>query len=416
MRRICLRPARAFGRAAAPPSKSVAHRALIAAALSGGGCVRGITDSQDMAATLRCLSAMGSRFLRQGQSVRFFPLAQGDGRADCGESGSTLRFLMPVFAALGKDAVFTGSGRLPSRPLGVYDECLPAHGVSLTRPKNTIRRLSGRLRGGRYTVAGDISSQFITGLLFALPLCDEDSEITLNTPLQSKEYVAVTLDVLARAGIAVFPKENGWSVPGRQVYAPADYTVEGDWSQAAFWLTAGAVGGQVAVTGLNGQSPQGDKRITEILRRMGADIRREDSVFTARKAPLRGCTVDCADIPDLVPALCIAAAAARGETRFVRAERLRAKESDRIRTCVDMLRALGAEVGETADGLTVRGRGGFSGGTVNAAGDHRLAMSAAVASFAAGGPVTVEGAESVGKSWPEFFEEIRRIGGDWVEL
>ncbi|MBR5135380.1 MAG: 3-phosphoshikimate 1-carboxyvinyltransferase, partial [Clostridia bacterium] len=272
MSECCAAPSTVAGRIAAPPSKSAAHRALIAAALSGESVIDGIIPSADMKATLRCLEALGLSFAVDGETVRFFGKTETPrSTADCGESGSTARFFVPIFAALGIPVTFVGEGRLPERPMTAYETCLPPHGVTITKPAQSgaILRIEGRLRGGVYEVAGDVSSQFITGLLFALPLCEEDSEIVLTSPLQSGGYVDMTIEILTKAGVAVEKTARGYAVRGGQSYALTSHTVEGDWSQAAFLLTAGAVGGDVTVTGLDPDSRQGDKRIEDILRDMG---------------------------------------------------------------------------------------------------------------------------------------------------
>ncbi len=418
MSEVCIKAARVCGTIAAPPSKSAAHRALIAAALSGQSRIRGIIPSKDMQATLRCLTALGCSFEQDGDTVVF------GGRvhdpldvADCGESGSTVRFFVPIFAALGVPVTFIGAGRLPERPMTTYETCLPPHGVVLTKPMRAggILHIEGKLRGGRYEVAGDISSQFITGLLFALPLCDEDSEIVLTSPLQSAGYVDMTIETLKAASIDVRATENGWYIRGGQTYRLTDHTVEGDWSQAAFLLTAGAVGGDVAVLGLRRDSAQGDKRIESILRDMGADIAWEGDNLCCRRSDLHAIEADVSDVPDLVPILSVAAAAAVGTTRLYNAARLRLKESDRLQTTAALITSLGGKVEEREDELHIVGTP-LVGGTVDGANDHRIVMSVAVAALLTEGDVIVTDAQSIAKSWPSFFEDYQQIGGVVREL
>lgn len=413
MSKLHLAPSSLNGTAVVPPSKSAAHRALIVAALSGKSRVSGIIESKDMEATLRCLTAMGKRFTVSGDTVTF----SGDSdaphaTAHCGESGSTARFFVPLFAALGIPVTFMGEGRLPQRPMTVYETCLPMHGVTVTHPSQSgcIMRIEGQLRGGIYEVAGDVSSQFITGLLMALPLCREDSEIVLTSPLQSIGYVDMTIDILRRAGVHIVETSRGYAVRGGQAYALGDHTVEGDWSQAAFLLTAGAVSGDVAVKGLKRDSLQGDKRIEDILIQMGADMAWDGNVLRCRKSSLRAVEADVADIPDLVPVLSVAAACATGTTRLYHAARLRLKESDRLQTTADMIKALGGIVEEKEDELLITGSS-LAGGEVDGANDHRIVMSAAVAALAASGQVSITDAHSVQKSWPSFFEEYQQLGG-----
>lgn len=407
----------ACGTIAAPPSKSAAHRALIAAALTGQSRIDGILPSDDMKATLRCLSALGKPSRWDANVVTFSEEGGAIAIADCGESGSTLRFFVPIFAALGKEVTFIGKGRLPSRPMTTYEECLPAHGVAMTKPDidGGILHISGQLRGGRFEVAGDVSSQFITGLLFALPLLNEDSEIVLTSPLQSVGYVDMTLEVLKTAGIRVTKTDSGFAIGGNQVYALHDHTVEGDWSQAAFLLTAGAVGGDVTVTNLRRDSVQGDKRIEALLAKMGADIAWDGDKLRCRKAPLSAVEADVSDIPDLVPILSVAAAAAEGRSRLFNAARLRLKESDRLATTAAMITALGGKAEEYDDELCITGSA-LVGGTVDGANDHRIVMSAAVASLLATDAVTITDAHSIRKSWPSFFEDYTLIGGNIHEL
>ncbi len=405
------------GTVAAPPSKSLAHRALIAAALTGNSQIKGILPSDDMKATLRCLEALGKPSSIEGDTVTFSGNGQVGAIADCGESGSTLRFFIPIFAALGIEVTFIGKGRLPTRPLTTFEECLPKHDVKMTKTdiSGGIVHISGKLSAGRFFVAGNVSSQFITGLLFALPLLKDDSEIILTSPLQSADYVELTLQVLEQAGIEIVKIENGFYVRGSQAYSLNDYTVEGDWSQAAFLLTAGAIGGDVTVTGLRKDSIQGDKRIEELLRQMGADITWSKAGLRSKKAPLKAVDIDVSDIPDLLPILSVAAASADGRTRLYNAARLRLKESDRLSTTFAMITALGGKAEEFNDELCVIGSA-LSGGTVEGANDHRIVMSATVASLLTKNAVTVTDSHSINKSWPSFFDDYKLIGGNIYEL
>ena len=416
-----IHPGAVSGTLTPPPSKSAAHRALICAALAGSSTVDGVLPSEDMRATLRAVQALGTQAETAGEQVRFGarqPSAPGGSApvtVDCGESGSTLRFFIPLFAALGIDTVFTGSGRLPQRPLGVYADCLPPHGVTFTPPANGDSlplRVSGQLCGGEFALPGNVSSQFITGLLFALPLCREDSIIRLTTPLESAGYVDMTLAALRQAGITVEAAADGWRIPGGQAYRPADYTVEADWSQAAFLLAAGALAGDVRLHGLSLPSAQGDSAALDLFRRFGADITVDGSGIRCRRAPLHGIDIDAAQIPDLVPILAITAAFAEGTTRIFHAERLRIKESDRLAAVADGLKRLGAQVEETADGLCIHGGRPLTGGVVDGYNDHRIVMSMAVAALRCAGPVTICDAQSVVKSWPDFFTDFTRLGGN----
>ena len=374
------------------PSKSAAHRLYICAALANTPTV--ITcdgTSKDIEATKACLAAM-----QAGQPI-----------LPCGESGSTLRFLLPVVAALGLEADFRMEGRLPQRPLAPLDEQLQAHGVTLTRPQPDLLHVSGRLTPGAFTLPGNVSSQYISGLLFALPLLDGESTLTVTGAVESAPYIAMTLDALHQFGVRPELHNNVYTIAPTPYVSPGIAAVEGDWSNAAFWLCAGALSGPVTVTGLNPDSLQGDKAIFEILSRFGANTQQTDGSFTVSPGPLTAIDIDAAAIPDLVPVLSVAAAAAKGTTRIYNAGRLRLKESDRIQTVLAMLRSLGADAEETADGLLIHGGKPLSGGTVDSANDHRIAMAAAVAGTLC--PVTVTGAEAVQKSYPKFWEDYEKM-------
>lgn len=411
----CL-PGPVHGSGLVPPSKSAAHRALIAAALAGSGRVEGVLPSADMAATLEGVAGWGVSVRKEGDTAVFAHAAVPEAPVvDCRESGSTLRFLIPLFGVKGIPATFVGRGRLPQRPLGVYAECLPAHGLHLYNPGGGLPlTLSGRLEAGDYAVPGNISSQFLTGLLFALPLCREDSVLRLTTPLESAGYVEMTLRTLRQAGVVILPRTDGWDIPGGQAYTPQSYRVDKDWSQAAFFLAAGAIAGQVRLRGLDPEAAQGDKAIVSLLRRFGADIVEESDGLLCRKAPLTGIPIDAAQIPDLVPILAVVAAYAQGETHIYNAGRLRIKESDRLAAVADGLRRIGADITEEPDGLLIRGGFPLRGGFVQGYNDHRIVMSMAVAALGSIHAVTVTDADSVGKSWPTFFKDFHGIGGQTI--
>lgn len=396
-----------------PASKSQAHRLLICAALDRTP-VTLLCDglSQDIVATARCLRALGAEVeMEDDRILRLTP-----GRTDvpctlpCGESGSTLRFLLPVAAALGAEATFHLEGRLPQRPLAPLDEELMRHGVSLERCGDTLT-VSGRLQPGDYTLPGNVSSQYISGLLMALPLLPGHSTLTVTGTVESAGYIAMTEDALRSSGIQF--RKDGWvyRIPGGQTaHLPAAVAVEGDWSNAAFFLCAGALSERgVTVIGLNAASSQGDRAIVELLHQFGANVTQQENSVTVSAAPLHGITVDAAAIPDLIPVVSVVAACAAGETKIVNAARLRLKESDRLTTTAAMLRALGGEAEELPDGLIIRGST-LTGGTVDACNDHRIAMAAAVAASVC--PVTVLGSECVSKSYPRFWEDYTSVKGE----
>ncbi len=394
-------------------SKSQAHRLLICAAL-GSRPVRMLCaeTSQDIEATARCLNALGADIRRTDGAYEIRPVQTVSTHPvlDVGESGSTLRFLLPVAGALGAEARFILHGRLPQRPLSPLWEELEAHGMTLCRDGANINT-GGRLQSGVYALPGNISSQYISGLLFALPLLDGDSDICLTTEVESGAYLTMTELALRQFGICAGPTAQGWHIAGRQQYHGGEVcAVEGDWSNAAFPLCAGALAGDgMTVTNLNPDSPQGDRAVVDILRRFGAKVRTDGDRVTVRPGPLRGIVIDAAEIPDLVPVLTAVAVAASGETRFIRAQRLRIKESDRLKTVCSLFSALGADICETEDGLCIHGGKPLTGGTVDAVGDHRIAMTAAVAAAYCTGPVEVRGAEAVAKSYPGFWADLAKV-------
>lgn len=448
--RVTLEAPSLLGAFSAIPSKSEVHRALILMALSDRES-RLIChgSSEDIEATAASLRALGARVLREGDLFTVTPIAENmaDVPAEApvlpvGESGSTLRFLIPVALALyPTGAVFEMRGRLPQRPLSPLRELLESKGVSFTQLSENRLLVKGSLPSGEYSLPGDVSSQFVSGLLFALPLLSGDSHLVLTGKIESAPYISMTLDAIHafRGAVrdvsgyftsekssvkAVFAENTAisFSVKGREKGRPA-YSVRedaaprrvgGDYSNAAFLLVAGAVGKHpITVTGLLPDTRQGDRRILDELRIFGACVREEDDCVTVYPSPLTGGVIDASQIPDLVPILAVAAAAAEGETRFANAGRLRLKESDRIQSTCDMLRAVGGAASETEDGLIVIGGRKLSGGVINAAGDHRIAMAGAVLSTLCEGTVTIVGAEAVKKSYPAFFQDFEShiLGG-----
>lgn len=396
-----------------PASKSQAHRMLICAALSrtpGRLVLDGV--SEDIEATIQCLQALGAKIETQPDGLRIEPPEGFPGHAalDVGESGSTLRFLLPVLGALGVSAQIRMHGRLPERPLSPLWELLEAHGMQLRR-ENDLLHIHGQLQAGSYCLPGNVSSQFVSGLLFALPLLAEESTLTVTGQLQSARYVAMTEQALRAAGIRTEKAGQCWKIPGGQQYAaPARQLVEGDWSNAAFFLCMGALSRQgVRVSGLDAASLQADRAITDILTRFGAELTIEGDAVTVRRGALRGITLDAGPVPDLVPVVSVLAALCTGQTRIENAARLRIKESDRLRTTAALIRALGGTVRELPDGLIITGQRMLAGGSVDASGDHRIAMSAAAAACGCTQPVTVCGSACVAKSYPAFWEDFSSL-------
>ena len=391
-----------------PASKSQAHRLLICAALGAQPvALRCDGVSADIAATARCLSALGADITDDGAgTLRIDPIAgEMPAHADlfCGESGSTLRFLLPVVGALGADVTFHMEGRLPKRPLSPLDAVLTAHGMTIRRD-GALLHAGGRLRPGAFALPGDVSSQYISGLLMALPRLPGESTLAVTGRLESAGYIAMTEDALRLSGIRLQKRERTYTISGGQTARlPAQCHVEGDWSNAAFWLAAGALSRPVTVTGLQAESGQGDRVILEYLRRFGAEVEQNADAVTVRPAPLRGCSLDVRSTPDLAPPLALLAACAAGTTRITGAARLRYKESDRLASIAAALRALGADVRDLPDGLEIAG-GRLTDGMVDACGDHRIAMLAAIASARC--DVRLRGAECVEKSDPHFWQTL----------
>ena len=379
------------------PSKSDAHRALICAALSKYPCqVICSATSKDIEATKDCLQALK------------------DGREDmyCGESGSTLRFLLPVMGALGHRAVFHPEGRLSQRPLSPLYEEMEQHGCKMSPQGSVPLVVDGKLKPGEYHIPGNISSQYVSGLLFALPLLEGDSRIYIEGLLESAAYVEMTLKTLSEFGIEIRRTEDGFSIPGRQQYwGPAQYEVEGDWSNGCFWLVAGALSEEgVTVKGLSIDSLQGDKRILELLENMGAKVQIAGDEIIVKGGHLHGIQIDGSQIPDMIPILAVAALAAEGMTKITNAGRLRMKESDRLATVSSVLIGLGGEIEELSDSLIIHGGKPLTGGTIESFNDHRIAMMAAIASSLCENKVYLKGADAVNKSYPDFFQVLEEAG------
>ena len=397
-------------------SKSHVHRLLICAALSKEPVTVYCPDtSNDIEATARCLCALGAGVNRNDRCYDITPSAAtpSDPLLTCNDSGSTLRFLLPVAAALGADARFYMTGRLPSRPITPLTDQLMQHGCRIKYDAENILHCTGKLTSGEFSLPGNISSQYFSGLLFALPILDGDSVIHIEGDLESVGYIQMTLDALEQSGIKIIFEDDKFIVPGNQTYTLPNYVkAEGDWSNAAFWLSMGALSKKsIICTGLNHRSSQKDKRILRILRRFGASVTTTPDSATVSFERLHGIVINAADIPDLVPVLAVVAASAQGTTKFTHAGRLRMKESDRLHSVTEMLKALGADITELSDKLIINGTGSLKGGSVDACGDHRIAMSAACASVICTSPVTVTGAECVSKSYPAFWDDFESMGG-----
>ena len=403
------------GKLQAIASKSAAHRELIAASLCQEKTLIEINKlSEDIEATLRCLEALGSKFTIGPGAIEVKPISTAlkNTILDCGESGTTLRLLLPVASALGSDSQIIGRGRLPERPIKELKTALESGGMQFNSAHLPLK-IQGQLKGGTYKIPGNISSQYISGLLFALPLLEEDSEIALTSPLQSVGYVEMTLEVLKKYGISIERLPSGYRIFGGQKYSsPGRITVEGDWSNGAFFIVAGAINGSVTLKGLDTNSTQRDKEIISLLSAGGANIDNKNGSIVAEVSRLKAQEIDLSEIPDLLPILAVAASVSQGNTYFKNGARLRLKESDRLATTCSMLKALGAEVEELPEGLLVKGKDSLRGGVTESFNDHRIAMAAAVAATVSEGSVVVKNAEAINKSYPDFFRDYKALGGE----
>lgn len=411
------------GHVTIPASKSYAHRQLICAALSDRNTEIFCDGfSKDILATAACLKAMGAGIDILKDTIRVTPIkidssgfmADEGGRSAAvlpvGESGSTLRFLLPVVAALGIPATFEMAEGLARRPVDELLKVMRAHGVTASTENCTVA-ISGRMTPGEFEIPGNVSSQYISGLLLAMPLLKGDSHLVITGNIESTAYINITEDTLQASGIRFTLKGQEYWVPGNQQYASDEQVrVERDWSNAAFFMCMGALSkGGITLEQMPLASRQGDKAILTILEQMGADISIIENNVTVRHKELRGVTVDAAAIPDLVPTIAALATMCEGTTTITNAHRLRLKESDRLKTTSDMLKALGAEVTELEDGLVIQGAKALAGGTVDACNDHRIAMAAAVAACGCRTDVVVLGAECVSKSYPDFWDHLNEL-------
>lgn len=408
-------PNKIKGEIVMPPSKSAAHRAIICAALAKGiSKISPVELSNDISATINCVRTMGADISMNGNVLTIDgtnTFSNKKALLNCGESGSTLRFLIPVAGVGGVNAVFTGEGRLPQRPIGIYLECLPKFGVECKTKGGLPLEIKGKLKSGVYSIPGNISSQFITGLLLALPLVDGDSEIIIIGNTESVGYIDMTINIMKEFGVNIGRTEKGYFIKGGQSYTARDFTVEGDWSQAAFFLAAGAIGDTVTIKGLRTDSTQGDRMALDIFSRFGANIEVTDNKITISKNKLVATDIDATQIPDLVPILATVAALCEGTTKIYGAARLRIKESDRLTAICTGLNAVGANVTELPDGLIINGIKTFKGGFAEGYNDHRIVMSMAMASICSESDITITDAQSINKSYPTFFEEFNRMGG-----
>ena len=406
---IKITPSNLSGKVYAPPSKSYAHRYIIASFLSKtNGFISNCKPSKDVLATLNALKNLGIDYLfdkgglkiTKGKSVNN-PIL------DCDESGSTLRFLIPIASALGVKCEFIGSKRLMERPTKDLLDCLNENGANIDG-----LTLNGKLKSGKFTINGSVSSQFISGLLFALPLLDGDSNLEIIGERVSQNYIDITLDVLKDFGVLIEKTSNGYFIKGNQTYKmPKVMSVEGDYSNSAFLLAMGVLGEGVTVLNLNKNSKQGDKKIIQILKDFGGIVEEVEDGYFVKKGELKGITVDCEDVPDIVQILSVVASFANGKSTFKSVNRLEIKESNRVLGIINNLKIAGVKAEYDGKDLTVYGSKKIDYGTFNGDNDHRTVMSAVVLSAFSNGKSVIKGAEAVNKSYPTFFDDFRSLGG-----
>ena len=410
-------PKKLSGKVGSISSKSDAHRVLICSAFCEKETAIKIGQiSKDIETTISCLEKMGAKIIKIGfDTFKVIPIkfVNQSIKINVKESGATLRFLLPIVAALGVNAEVKCEGRLSERPLQEFLSVLENHGAKYSTKKPPLQT-SGQIRGGKFVLSGNISSQFISGILLASPFMNEDIEIELNTKCESVGYINMTIDTMKKFGVKVIKNDSGYFVAKSQKYvSPLEIRVEGDWSNSAFWLAAGAICGSVQVNNLNLNSCQPDKQIIDILKKIGSNIEINGNNFKAQKCQLKSIQIDVSNIPDLVPILAVLASVSKGKTKFFNAKRLRFKESNRLQSIAKMLENLGVDVTENGNSLEIIGKKNLNGGTIESFGDHRIVMAAAVAACVCDNVVIIKDFEAVSKSYPKFFEDYKILGGDF---
>lgn len=405
-----------------PPSKSMAHRAIICASLARGrSVIQNIEYSQDIEATIEAMKALGTLIIKHDDSLEIdgtTTFIRHQYEIDCKESGSTLRFMIPISIVLDSNVHFIGEGRLGKRPLDVYYHIFEQQDISYLYRENVLDLyIRGQLRPGVFEIPGDVSSQFISGLLFALPLMNGDSKIKIISPLQSKGYVDLTLQMLRQFGIYVINQEyQEFLIPGNQKYKPCEYKVEGDFSQAAFYMVAGALGNQVMMEGLNLDSKQGDKEAIDILERMGAKLISKDNGYQIEASNLSATTIDGSQCPDIIPVIALSCAVANGTSLIQNVGRLRIKECDRLQATIEVINQLGGKAKIDHECMVIEGVKHLQGGNVSSYHDHRMAMMEAIASTLCQQDVIIDDKECVQKSYPSFWEHFQSLGGKFDEF
>lgn len=423
MNYVKITPSKLQGEVTIPPSKSLSHRAIIAAGFSKGkSVVENVMFSEDILTTCNAMEALGVKIDKVKEADNIYTLKiEGNSdlkllkrEIDCSESGSSLRFFIPICLAEENDVVFTGRGKLISRPLDQYYKIFDKQGIEYSNNNGMLPlNVHGKISPGEFTIDGDVSSQFITGLMFTLPLLKGDSKIIINKTLESKGYLDLTMDILEKSSIEIVNRDyKEFLIRGNQQYNSKDYRVEGDFSQAAFWLVAGMIGGKIDCLDLNSNSRQGDKEVIDIIKRMEGSLRDEGNSIIAETSNTKATIIDASQCPDIIPVLAVLAAVSEGTTEVINAGRLRIKESDRLTAITTELNKLGADLQEKEDGLIIRGKKELTGGEVESWNDHRIAMALAVASIRCTSEVVIKDSGCVKKSYPTFWEDFKKLGGN----
>lgn len=422
MKSVKIKPKKLNGNILVPPSKSLSHRAIIAATLSyGESNIDNLIFSDDINATLEGMEKLGGKMEKIGArrlKIKGRNLQKKEQIIDCKESGSTLRFLIPISLLLGNKTTFIGSGKLVSRPLDLYYEILNEQNIKYINNNGELPlSLQGTLSPGIFEMKGNISSQFITGLMFTLPLLNKDSKIIITNELESKGYVDLTIDILNKFGVEIINNEyKEFIIKGNQEYKNKDYRVEGDFSQGAFWIVAGILGEKINSNNLNINSLQGDKVLIDLVKEMGGDIEINDDFIKTSESKTKGIIIDASECPDIIPIMAVLAALSEGQTKIINAGRLRIKESDRLKAISTELNKLGGDIVEVEDSLIINGKTSLKGGIVDSWNDHRIAMALAIASIKATEEVTITNSDAVNKSYPHFWEDFKSVGGEIYEF
>lgn len=410
---ITLMPSTVTGSIFAPPSKSESHRAIIAASLANGkSIIHNIILSEDIKATIRAMESFGVKTVYENHTLMIDSHGQYPQTTeviDCHESGSTLRFIIPLFSLTNHQTIITGRTSLMDRPLNVYENLYLKDGFTFKKNNNQLI-IKAKLKAKRYQIPGNISSQFITGLLYALPLLSSDSEIEIIGDFESKNYVLMTIDVLHQFGVDIKSTKNGFYIKGNQMYRSRDYHISGDYSQAANFLVAGALSNKLSVLNLRHDSVQGDKAIVSILKKAHAVIHPTTNGYDVKRSHLVGNNINIENCPDIGPIVALMCALSKGKSIISGASRLRIKESDRIESTVQVLNTLGANIHTEGDDIHIEGVERLKGGIIDSFNDHRIAMMASIASLVSRGPIIIKRAFAINKSYPHFYSDLESIG------